>query len=316
MALPSTCPAGPFRLSNPPGDRPYSRPVAMTEIALSTGPTALHYHDAGSGPVVMLIHGLISDHRTWDAEIDMLGRTHRVIAPDLPGHGQSARLSGDYSLGAHAAALRDLLDILGIDRVTLVGHSLGGGIAMQFAYLFPDRVDGMVLVSSGGLGPDLNPALRLATLPGSEWVLPLLAAPWVRSIGNTAFDVLSYVGRPFVSASTLAAWSGMATLGDSVNRTAFLATSRSVIGIRGQSVSAVPRLANFEARPMLVVWGGRDSLIPSAHSTAISDALPHSMVEIFDEAGHFPHLDQPERFHRAVVTLLELVAQELVDDTV
>jgi pimeloyl-ACP methyl ester carboxylesterase len=279
----------------------------MTETAVDTGPAALHYRDAGSGPAVLFIHGLISDHRTWDTEVERLAKTHRVIAPDLPGHGESAKLSGDYSLGAHAAALRDLLDILGIDRVTVVGHSLGGGIAMQLAYLFPERVNGMVLVSSGGLGPDLNHALRLATLPGSELVLPLLGAPWVRAIGNTAFCVLSYIGRPFVSASTMAAWSGMATFGDAVNRAAFLATSRSVIGIGGQSVSALPGLATFESRSILVVWGGRDSLIPSAHSAAISNALPHSVVEIFDDAGHFPHLDEPDRFHRLLVTFLESI---------
>lgn len=87
---------------------------------------------------------------------------------------------GDYSLGAHAATLRDLLDRLEIEQVTLVGHSLGGGIAMVFSYLFPERVDRLVLVASGGLGREVSPLLRSATLPGAEYVLPVIASGWMR----------------------------------------------------------------------------------------------------------------------------------------
>ncbi len=279
--------------------------VGCETAAADPDPEQLAFTDLGSGPAVLFIHGLISDRRTWQAEMSALARSHRVIAPDLPGHGESDCALGDYSLGAHAAALRDLLDSLDVDQVTLVGHSLGGGIAMQFAYLFPDRVRGLVLVSSGGLGADLNPALRAATLPGSEWVLPLLGVPWVRRVGDTALGFVSYLGKPFISASTAAAWTGMATFGNTANRAAFLATSRSVIGIKGQSVSAVSRLKSLTRNPVLVVWGGRDSLIPSAHATAVTNALPNSVVEIFQDAGHFPHLDEPELFHRVLMEFLE-----------
>lgn len=281
--------------------------VESQTAAVRSETQQLAFSDLGSGPAVLFIHGLISDHRTWNAAMQALAGAHRVIAPDLLGHGESVGSPGDYSLGAHAAALRDLLDLLELDRVTLVGHSLGGGIAMQFAYLFPERVRGLVLVSSGGLGTDLNPALRAATLPGSEWVLPLLGTPWVRQVGNAALGVLSYIGKPFISASTAAAWAGMATFGDDVNRNAFLASSRSVIGIRGQSVSALPRLRAFADRRVLVVWGGRDRLIPVAHAAAVSEALPDSVVEIFPEAGHFPHLDEPEQFHRLLAAFLESI---------
>ncbi len=283
------------------------RAVGIERAAVEAQAQQLVFTDLGSGPAVLFVHGLISDHHTWNAELASLAGTHRVIAPDLLGHGESVGPPGDYSLGAHAAALRDLLDLLDLDRVTVVGHSLGGGIVMQFAYLFPERVRGLVLVSSGGLGPDLNPALRAATLPGSEWILPLLGAPWVRQVGDTAFGLLSLIGKPFISASASAAWSGMATFGDTVNRTAFLATSRSVIGIKGQSVSALPRLRAFADRPVLVVWGARDRLIPSTHAAAVSDALPDAVVEIFPDAGHFPHLDEPERFHQVLAEFLESV---------
>ena len=136
----------------------------------------LSYLDSGTGSVVLFIHGILGSQRQWTHLIDRLHDDHRVIVPDLFGHGESDKPVGDYSLGAHAATMRDLLDRLGIERVTLVGHSLGGGIAMEFYYLFPERVERLVLVASGGLGREVNPILRSATLPGAGWVLPILAS--------------------------------------------------------------------------------------------------------------------------------------------
>ena len=288
----------------------------MTSIARDLrSSSGLAYTDAGSGAPVLMIHGLISDRGTWDVEIAALADGHRIIAPDLFGHGASVgtadsdgdryRTPNDYSLGGHAAALRDLLDELGLRRVTVVGHSLGGGIAMELAYLFPERVSGLVLVSSGGLGSDLSPALRAATLPGSEWVLPLIGSDWARFCGNTALSLMERVGLPWVSASTTAAWTGMATFSDAVKRSAFLATTRSMIGLRGQTISALPLLERLADRPVLVIWGGRDRLIPAAHAAAVKELLPASTIEIFARAGHFPHLDDPDRFHRVLSTFLQ-----------
>lgn len=293
----------------------------MTETAPDLRSAAgLAFTDAGSGPPVLMIHGLISDGRTWHPEIEHLRRTHRIIAPDLFGHGRSVgsepnsrtyeeplsrELPGDYSLGGHAAALRDLLDELGVREVTVVGHSLGGGVAMELAYLFPERVRALVLVSSGGLGIELSPALRAATLPGSEWVLPLIGSDWARYAGDTAMSLMARVGLPWVSASTTAAWAGMATFADAAKRNAFLATTRAVIGLHGQRISALPRLRLMADRPILVVWGGRDRLIPAAHAAAVKDLLPGSTIEIFLRAGHFPHLDEPDRFHRVLTTFLD-----------
>ena len=143
--------------------------------------------DSGSGPVVLFIHGILGSQRQWAHLVDAMDEDHRALVPDLFGHGDSAKPPGDYSLSAHAASMRDLLDHLGIERVTLVGHSLGGGIAMQFFYLFPERVDRLVLVSSGGLGREVNLVLRSATLPGAAQVLSVIASapvlgvsrPWV-----------------------------------------------------------------------------------------------------------------------------------------
>src|SRR6478735_9939011 len=168
--------------------------------------------DVGSGPPILFVHGLMSSRRTWADQWVRLAADHRVLAPDLFGHGESAKPLGDYSLGAHAASLRDLLDALELDAVCVVGHSLGGGIAMQLAYLFPERVERLVLVSSGGLGRELNPLLRAATLPGSEFVLPFLASGWVHDVGDSALRMWSRVGLPAVSPSSTEAWQSLATL--------------------------------------------------------------------------------------------------------
>lgn len=252
--------------------------------------------DAGSGPAILFVHGLMGSRLTWSDQCRRLDADHRVLAPDLFGHGESAKPLGDYSLGAHAASLRDLLDALGLDSVCVVGHSLGGGIAMQLAYLFPERVDRLVLVSSGGLGRELNPLLRAATLPGSEFVLPVLASGWVHDVGDSALRLWSRVGLPTVSPGSTEAWRSLATLADGATRRAFLATSRSVIDPGGQTVSARNRLAGLRSRAVLLVWGERDRMIPSSHIEAARAELPHNRVAMLSRSGHFPHLDEPDAF--------------------
>jgi pimeloyl-ACP methyl ester carboxylesterase len=255
----------------------------------------LSYLDSGTGSVVLFIHGILGSHRNWAHLIDRMDDNHRVIVPDLFGHGHSAKPVGDYSLGAHAATLRDLLDRLGIDRVTLVGHSLGGGIAMDFYYLFPERVDRLVLVASGGLGREVNRVLRSATLPGAEWVLPVIASGWVRARAETAGRVLTKVGwRP--SSDITAIWQGFTSLGDGESRRAFLSTTRSVIDPGGQTVSAHDYLPDVLPIPTLIVWGSRDRMIPAWHAIRAQQSIPDCEVELFEGAGHFPHLDEPDRF--------------------
>src|SRR6476660_2771361 len=152
------------------------------------------YREAGSGPVIVLVHGITSTSETWERVMPTLAKRFTVIAPDLLGHGGSAKPRGDYSLGAHASGVRDLLVALGHDRATFVRHSLGGGIAMQLSYQFPERCERLVLVDSGGLGRDVSVLLRAATLPGSELVLPLLAASRLLDAGRLAGSVLGRVG--------------------------------------------------------------------------------------------------------------------------
>lgn len=267
---------------------------------LSPRTTSLHGHamsylDSGSGPAVLFVHGLLGSHRNWAHLIDRLDDTHRVIVPDLFGHGASAKPVGDYSLGAHAGTLRDLLDRLGVERVTLVGHSLGGGISLEFCYLFPERVERLVLVGSGGLGREVSPLLRSATLPGAEWVLPVIASGWLLNRVHSVGRALSKAGwRP--GSDLTAIWQGFTSLGDADSRRAFLATTRAVVDPGGQSVSARDFLPDVIGMPTLVVWGTRDRMIPAWHATTAHSAIPGCRVELFEGAGHFPHLDEPDRF--------------------
>jgi pimeloyl-ACP methyl ester carboxylesterase len=280
-------------------------PAPVTNTATLYG-YDLSYADVGAGPAVLFIHGLLGSHQNWSRLMGELAADRRLIAPDLFGHGASAKPMGDYSLGAHAATLRDLLDRLNIDTVTLVGHSLGGGIAMQFAYLFPERVERLVLVSSGGLGRELSLLLRSASLPGAEFVLPVIASRWVRDRAADVAGCLAKVGiRPKSDLSE--AWRGFVSLGEAENRRAFLATTRAVIDPGGQTVTAWHHLPLAEPVPVLLVWGARDRIIPSWHAVTAQQGFPGSRVEIFEGAGHFPHLDQPERF--------AAVLREFISDT-
>lgn len=267
----------------------------MTERMATLHGHDLAFIDCGAGPTVLFIHGLLGSNRNWAHLVDGLEASHRVVIPDLFGHGASAKPMGDYSLGAHAATLRDLLDQLDIDRVTLVGHSLGGGIAMQFCYLFPERVDRLVLVSSGGLGRQLSPLLRAATIPGAEWVLPVIASPWVRGRLETAGRVVGALGWR-AGADVREAWRGFTSLSDAESRRAFLATTRAVVDPGGQTVTAHDHLPMALDIPTLVVWGTNDRMIPAWHATSAQQAIAGSRVELFEGAGHFPHLEEPERF--------------------
>ena len=259
---------------------------------------------AGSGPVILLIHGIGDNSTTWEAVQAKLAQRFTVIAVDLLGHGQSDKPRADYSVAAYANGMRDLLKLLGIERVTVVGHSLGGGVAMQLAYLFPEHCDRLVLVSSGGLGRDITALLRAASLPGSELVLPLLANERTLAAGHAVGRALGRIGLR-VHTDLGEVLRGHASLADGEARAAFLNTLRTIVDFRGQRVNAADRLYLTQAIPFLLVWGERDPIIPVEHALAAHAALPGSRLELFPEAGHFPHLDDPLRFVRVLVDFID-----------
>src|SRR4051794_14539711 len=271
------------------------------------------YHRAGDGPAVLLVHGITSSSRTWKTVMPALAEHYDVLAPDLLGHGRSAKPRGDYSLGAYAAGLRDLLVALDVPRVTVVGHSLGGGVAMQFAYQFPERVERLVLVDSGGLGAEVSLLLRAATLPGAEYVLPVLASGPLRGAGAAVGSVLGRVGLR-ASAGLGGMVEGFESLGDAGARRAFVHTARSVIDPAGQRVDATDRLYLSEHVPSLIVWGERDRMIPVAHGRAAHAQMPGSRLEVFAGAGHFPFNDDPERFVALLHDFIATTEPATVDD--
>jgi len=253
------------------------------------------YRQLGSGPVLVLLHGVTGAMGTWDGVAPGLALRHTVITPDLPGHGLSSKSRGDYSLGAFASVVRDLLDGLGHRRATILGHSLGGGIAMQFAYQFPERCERLVLVDSGGLGDEVAPILRAATLPGAEFVIPVIADRRLVAAGRWVAHLASALGWTSARDPDEVA-RAVGSLSDAEARRAFLLTLRSVVDHRGQRVSARDRLYLTALMPSLVIWGGRDRVIPVAHGRRAHEEMPGSRLEIFDDAGHFPHLTDPARF--------------------
>ena len=267
--------------------------VASEEIVLHGH--RVRFHLAGEGPLLVLLHGIASTADTWSPVAAALARDHTVLAPDLLGHGASAKPRGDYSLGAYATGVRDLVAALGHERATVVGHSLGGGIAMQFAYQFPERVERMVLISSGGLGREVHLILRAATLPFSEVVLALLGGSWLRTTGGAVAGALSRVGLK-AGEDLAGVAAGIASLGDADARGAFVHTARAAIDAGGQRVSATDRLYLAAHLPTLIVWGERDPIIPVEHGRAAQAAIPNSRLEIFEGAGHFPHREDPLRF--------------------
>jgi pimeloyl-ACP methyl ester carboxylesterase len=260
--------------------------------------------DGGPRPVVVLVHGIASRAAQWEAVMSRLGEVAHVVAPDLLGHGESAKPRGDYSLGAHACGVRDLLAALGHDRVSLVGHSLGGGVSMQFAYQFPERVERMALVCSGGLGREVSIALRAAALPGSELVLPALTSSLVRRVGRTAHAVLGRTGLD-LPPGPLEVLTGFASLADPGTREAFVHTCRAVLDHRGQRIDARDRLYLARDLPLFVVWGRRDAIIPYEHGLALVEEVPGTRLEVFERSGHFPHLTEPARLARSLTRWLE-----------
>lgn len=296
------------------------RRLSLSELEPREQEVVLHghrvsYRTAGQGDsVVLLIHGIVGSAKQWDPVARLLAEHYTVVAPDLLGHGESAKPRGDYSLGAYAASVRDLMVALGHRRATIVGHSLGGGVAMQFSYEYPPFAERLVLVSSGGLGREVHALLRAATLPGSEIVLPLIAHRRLHGAGSFLVQALDRLGLR--TGPDLAEMiGGYGSLADAGARMAFIHTLRAVLDITGQRVSATDRLYLGELLPSMVIWGSRDPLIPVAHAQIAHKGLPDSRLEIFEDAGHFPQLYDPVVFAQTLIDFIETTEPTRIEFT-
>ena len=253
------------------------------------------YVKMGTGPALLLLHGLGCDHTTWLPVLQTLARRYTVIAPDLLGHGLSAKPRADYSVGGYANGMRDLLTVLGIDKVTVVGHSLGGGVAMQFAYQFPERTERMILVAPGGLGPEVTPAIRAITLPGFHQAMHVEMLPGLRHAAGLAMKGLAASGLPHTRDLDEVA-SIYDSFRDRRARAAIRHVVSAVVDWRGQVVTMADRAYLTHAMPMCVIWGTDDDVIPVRHAGLAAELAPEASVEVIANAGHFPHKDHPQRF--------------------
>ncbi|HEX6874613.1 MAG TPA: alpha/beta fold hydrolase [Nocardioidaceae bacterium] len=253
------------------------------------------YVKAGSGPALLLLHGLGCDHTTWQPVISALSRRYTVIAPDLLGHGRSDKPRADYSVGGYANGMRDLLTVLGIDKVTVVGHSFGGGVAMQFAYQFPERTERLVLVAPGGIGREVTAAIRAISLPGFQTAMGVATLPGLLQASKLALRGLAASGitraRDLDEVAEI-----MQHLSDRKARAAITHVVRAVVDWRGQVVTMADRAYLTHAMPMCVIWGREDAVIPVSHARLTSRIAPEAQVEVIPNAGHFPHKDHPQRF--------------------
>ena len=253
----------------------------------------------GDGPVLLLLHGLGCDHTTWSPVIDTLARRYTVIAPDLLGHGRSDKPRADYSVGGYANGMRDLLTVLGIDKVTVAGHSFGGGVAMQFAYQFPERTERLILVASGGLGPQVSPLIRAVSTPGFHPAMGLLTLPGVRHAAGMGLRTLARVPSPWTRDLDEVA-EIYDSFRDPAARHAIRHVVKAVVDWRGQIVSMADRAYLTQEMPMAVVWGEDDRVIPVSHAESAAELAPGARVRVIPNAGHFPHKDHPQRFARIV----------------
>jgi pimeloyl-ACP methyl ester carboxylesterase len=265
--------------ARPPARRttPVREPLAgvtsleRRELRLHGHPVA--YYTAGSGPVLLLIHGITSSADAWREVVPALAEHYTGRRPDLLGHGGSAKPRGTTRSGAYASGLRDLLAALGHERATVVGHSMGGGIAMQLAYQFPERVErtGARRERRARQGGRLGPAR--ATLPGAEWVLPVLTRGRPRAVlgagqpGAEPGRAAHPRRRPRHRARARVSERRTGAAG------AFLHTGALDHRSVGQRVSATDRLYLAESMPTLIVWGERDPMIPAR--TGDRRARPH-----------------------------------------
>ena len=285
------------------GNSDESRWARMKPRVITVDGNRIAYRVAGKGPVLLLVHGMAGSSTTWRYVMPSLAEWFTVLAPDLLGQGQSDKPRGDYSLGAHANTLRDVLNALDHQRATVIGQSLGGGVAMQLAYQFPERCERLVLVDSGGLGREVTFYLRILTVPGFESVFPLFCTPRLRDAGNR---IATWLGRAGVHSTPASqeVWRSYASLADAENRRAFFRSLHEVIDSSGQAVSALGRLYRAAQLPTLIVWGAQDPFIPVRHAVAAHKAIPGSRLEIFDGVGHYPHCEAPERFVEVLVDFI------------
>ncbi|MFQ5933732.1 MAG: alpha/beta fold hydrolase [Dehalococcoidia bacterium] len=259
----------------------------------------IRYLAAGSGPPVLLIHGLGNSVAVWRNNIGPISKNHRTIALDLPGHGLSSTYNGQYNLSFAVEFMGQFLDHLSLPEASLVGSSLGGLVAMRTALKFPKRVRSLVLVGSAGLGREVALFLRLLTLP---WLGSRISRP-TRKRTLWSLKKLVY-NHSFITDDLVDEMYWYRSI-PGVSET-MLKILRYGVDLRGQKdkVIMLDRLGELNM-PTLILWGAQDGILPASHAYNALRRIEGARLHTFDECGHWPHLEKSEIFNSLVVRFLQ-----------
>ena len=264
------------------------------------GNITMRYRVVGSGDPVILLHGIGGFLEYWDANIEALAQGQQVYALDMLGFGRSTKPPAAYTLAFLAQNVQAFAHALQLDRVSLVGLSLGGGVALQFARMFPSRVRKLVLVASAGLGRRIGASLRLATLPvlGELFTRP--------SPAGTARAYRSIVADPRCIGDAWLNTAYQMALESGAQRTflSALRASANVLGVRPHAYKPIVHDLPRITAPTLVVWGKQDPLVPAAYAHVAAQGLPHARLHLFHRCGHLPQLEYVDAFNQLVRTFL------------
>ena len=266
-------------------------PIIGSPHVTTANDTTIAWSEVGSGPPLILLHGLADSHRTWRAVAPRLATRFHVFMLDLPGHGLSARPEAPYTLEWYADTIVKWMDAIGLDRAHVCGHSYGGGVAQWMLLEHRERVDRLALAAAGGLGREVGAALRLAALPGAG---PVIESPLFAAVSKLVMQwgFRSLVGDDDREIERLARLNATPNSG-----LAFRRTVSGCIGIRGQHVQTWQHIHKLDSLPPLALfWGARDSIIPVSHAHEAARRLGNVTVTVYPECQHSPHLEAAESF--------------------
>lgn len=254
-----------------------------------------------TGPCVILIHGIAAYMELWENNIESLSHHHRVYALDLPGFGRSDKPNVSYSFPFVSKFVLDFMKALNIERASLIGNSMGGGVSLQIALQAPDKVDKLVLVNSAGLGKKVTILFRLPSLPLIGGLLSRPSRKGVRRILQECVYDKSLITEDFIERGyQFALLPG--------THKAFLTALRSAVNFGGLTdnvlSSFLDNLHTIQA-PTLVIWGRQDRILPVAHAQVAEEKIPNAKIHIFDPCGHLPQIERPQEFNALVRKFLQ-----------
>lgn len=297
--------------TRPQSSRPNHPRAGWRTVA--TGDVAVTHHVSGSGPPLVLLHGLGGSATDWRWVAPALARDHRVHALDLPGLGSTATVLRDYAPAHLATLVLDFCDAVGIERAAFVGNSLGGLVALNIALAARERVSALGLLAAAGLGRDVTMALRVPTAPGAGEAMAAWSATGVGALQRATGRAALLFGNPLnAPRAWLTEQYRLARQADFL--TANLAALRAQVTMTGQRTVLRNRLGAMPV-PTLVLWGTRDRVLPPRHGRHAAARLPAGRLHPLAGIGHVPHIEAPGQVSAALAGFLaEHAAAEVAVD--